>query len=65
MNGTRYIASGFNEMEFNELNVLNELNVFNDLDVFDELDVFNVFNELIPPMRDPPEINALQPPQTL
>ena len=38
MNGTRYIASAFNEIEFNELNVFNELYVFN------ELDVFNVFN---------------------
>ena len=40
MNGTRYIASAFNEIEFNELNV------FNELDAFNELDVFNVFNEL-------------------
>ena len=40
MNGTRYIASEFNEIEFNELNV------FNELDVVNELNMFNVFNEL-------------------
>ena len=43
MNGTRYIASAFNEIEFNELNVFNELDVFkfNELDVFNELNEFN------------------------
>ena len=41
MNEPRYIASAFNEIEFNELNV------FNELDVFNEIDVFNVFNELM------------------
>ena len=53
VNGTRDIASGFNEIEFNELNV------------FNKLEIFNVFNELMPPMRDLSETSALQPPQTL
>ena len=29
------IASGFDEIELNELNVVNEFNVFNELNVFD------------------------------
>ena len=40
MNGTKYITSAFNEIEFNELNVFNELDVFNELCI-NELNVFN------------------------
>ena len=36
MKGTRYIASEFNEIEFNKLNVFREFNVFNELDVFNK-----------------------------
>ena len=41
INGIRFIASGFDEIEFNESNVLNELDVFNELDGFIEFNVFN------------------------
>ena len=69
MNGTRYIASAFNEIEFNELNVFNELdvfNVFNELNVFNVLNVFNelnVFNAPITALAQPKRpTNALHTP---